>query len=551
LSIIENEGVDIENIPDISLEKYAKVIKGNQSLFDTFQSHFYEKTINRYKFIAEQFRRDFPVISNIDAMLFAEHSDVREKFQIDGTQPASSPLKHLESLRTNKPDAASLSINSLVSMMRKRRFLIRPAYQRHEVINLVKSSRIIESIILDIRLPSIFVFKRTNGISEVVDGQQRILSILGYIGEEYLNEEGVYAKSNKHNFSLKKPLLIDTLAGKKFSELPEAEQEKIFDYKLSVVEIDERLNPRFDPIDLFIRLNNKPYPIKENSFEMWNSYIDKDIISGIKERVKKYSRWFYSELGNKRMKNEDLYTYMTIFSYHADSYSAPSEIFEKLLDIYQKESAITIRIKEKIFFSRILEAASVKDEIKNKLLVTLKELESLIKKTEIVLINSDVAPKDREDFLVEALNRLFHIKSQNKRRPFEMFYLLWLMLHRITRSQVLANRDAIRADVSHITSVFKQEKQASESASPNHIRTLIREFWQKFGTSSREIRLSEVEKREMIADQENKCPYCGSQLFYGDEIEIDHAIPISLGGKDVIENLQILHKICNRKKYNR
>ena len=39
-----------------------------------------------------------------------------------------------------------------------------------------------------------------------------------------------------------------------------------------------------------------------------------------------------------------------------------------------------------------------------------------------------------------------------------------------------------------------------------------------------------------------------SQTFIGDDIEVDHTIPISLGGKDSIDNLQITHKDSNRKK---
>ena len=32
---------------------------------------------------------------------------------------------------------------------------------------------------------------------------------------------------------------------------------------LWVIEINEKINPEFDPIDLFVRLNNKPYPSRK------------------------------------------------------------------------------------------------------------------------------------------------------------------------------------------------------------------------------------------------------------------------------------------------
>ena len=83
--------------------------------------------------------------------------------------------------------------------------------------------------------------------------------------------------------------------------------DKIYEYKLSIVEISSDINPDFDPIDLFIRLNQKPYPIKENSFEMLNSYIDKDVIKAIREKTSQYKDWFHFSKNDRRMINEELF----------------------------------------------------------------------------------------------------------------------------------------------------------------------------------------------------------------------------------------------------
>ena len=61
---------------------------------------------------------------------------------------------------------------------------------------------------------------------------------------------------------------------------------------LWVIEINEKINPEFDPIDLFVRLNNKPYPIKKDTFEMWNSFVSRNIIETIKLIYNKNSKWF-------------------------------------------------------------------------------------------------------------------------------------------------------------------------------------------------------------------------------------------------------------------
>ena len=58
---------------------------------------------------------------------------------------------------------------------------LRPSYQRNEVINRNKASGIIESAILGIPLPPVYLFMDKEGKYEVIDGQQRIISFLGFL----------------------------------------------------------------------------------------------------------------------------------------------------------------------------------------------------------------------------------------------------------------------------------------------------------------------------------------------------------------------------------
>ena len=48
----------------------------------------------------------------------------------------------------------------------------------------------------------------------------------------------------------------------------------------------------------------------------------------------------------------------------------------------------------------------------------------------------------------------------------------------------------------------------------------------------------------------------GAAILYNqcidiEDVEADHIIPISLGGADILENIQIVHWICNREKGNK
>lgn len=50
---------------------------------------------------------------------------------------------------------------------------------------------------------------------------------------------------------------------------------------------------------------------------------------------------------------------------------------------------------------------------------------------------------------------------------------------------------------------------------------------------------------KMMKSQDFKCNVCGVFFVLGEQLEIDHIIPKSLGGKDNYANLQLLHKICH------
>ena len=58
----------------------------------------------------------------------------------------------------------------------------------------------------------------------------------------------------------------------------------------------------------------KQYPIKESTFEMWNAYIDKDIVTKVKEIAAQYEKRVF-KARDTRMKLEELITSLGYLDY--------------------------------------------------------------------------------------------------------------------------------------------------------------------------------------------------------------------------------------------
>lgn len=80
-------------------------------------------------------------------------------------------------------DAYAMSLGEIINLYRDGELLIRPAFQRLFRWSTYQKSRFIESILLGIPIPSIFVSQREDGVWEVVDGLQRLSTILEFVGE--------------------------------------------------------------------------------------------------------------------------------------------------------------------------------------------------------------------------------------------------------------------------------------------------------------------------------------------------------------------------------
>lgn len=84
--------------------------------------------------------------------------------------------------REIRTDGYAMSIGEWISLYEKEELDIHPEFQRFFRWSDTQKTNLIESILLGIPLPPIFVSQRTNGIWDVVDGLQRLSTIFQLLG---------------------------------------------------------------------------------------------------------------------------------------------------------------------------------------------------------------------------------------------------------------------------------------------------------------------------------------------------------------------------------
>ncbi|HHA2821222.1 TPA: DUF262 domain-containing protein [Stenotrophomonas maltophilia] len=151
------------------------------------------------------------------------------------------------------------ALNTLVSLVRDRSYInLSPGYQRRARWDRRKKSLLIESLLMNVPIPSLFLFEREYNQYEVMDGRQRLEAI-----SEFLEDK----------FSLVGLEFWPELHGKKFSDLPGTIQRGLLRRTVnSVVLLAEtsRTDDLFDiRLILFRRLNTGG--VKLNPQELRNA----------------------------------------------------------------------------------------------------------------------------------------------------------------------------------------------------------------------------------------------------------------------------------------
>ena len=81
-------------------------------------------------------------------------------------------------------DTYDISVQEIISMVNQDQIDIAPTYQRRFRWDVPRQSQFVESIFLGIPVPSLFMATNSNGTWEVVDGVQRLSTLVHFAGDD-------------------------------------------------------------------------------------------------------------------------------------------------------------------------------------------------------------------------------------------------------------------------------------------------------------------------------------------------------------------------------
>ncbi|MED4454873.1 DUF262 domain-containing protein [Metabacillus fastidiosus] len=278
-NLFTNEGILLGNTPNIKdLEKFLDLIEteinnsseDREDILINLINNFMERHIDDENFIKDPLFLEFLFFIENDGYKYSydlnEENDIRnwslwgkayvdeDADDNDNDEEEVNDLTHIpENEREVSIQPIQHSIFELHRKYERGDLILQPFYQRKHVWKNPKKTKLVESVLRKIPIPSLYFAETTDGKWEVIDGQQRLRAFFDYLNGEY---------------QLSQMPVLDFLKGKKFKSLDSIFQRKLEDYQLHVFLIKRDSHPdiRFD---IFERINEGATPL--NAQELRNS----------------------------------------------------------------------------------------------------------------------------------------------------------------------------------------------------------------------------------------------------------------------------------------
>jgi uncharacterized protein with ParB-like and HNH nuclease domain len=401
-------------------------------------------------------------------------------------------------------DKADRSLNQFHKWYKDGRLIIDPEWQRNFVWKTKRSSQLIESFLMDIPVPVVYLAKNDNGNYEVIDGLQRLTSVFNFFDNQYpLNGLDVLTEFN----------------GKKYIDLPKEQQYKLEDVTLRSFELSPKTSKDL-LFTIFERLNTGGVAL--NRMEIRNSIYRGSLNNMIRELSS--DKNFINCINQSGLKDR----------------MRDREIILRFLAFYEKTYHKCTKGLGR-FFNDFYQTYQNADEQK--------------------LRDFSIAFKNmsRAAFTIFGDNA-FRLRAKkggwNSRINAAVFQSISVPLLNYNLSQLTRNADSIYEEyLDLITNDHKWiECVTSNTANPQNVNYTF-STWENrlkhvIGGSEKNDNqrcFSKALKLE-IFKQHDKCEICGQQIKLVDDAALDHEVHYWRGGKTIPENARLVHRLCNQKR---
>lgn len=388
------------------------------------------------------------------------------------------------------------SLSEFYSWYEEGTLVLNTDWQREFVWDRRRSSRLIESFLINLPVPVIYLAQNNAGNYEVIDGLQRLTSVFNFFGNEY----------ELRGLEIKKDL-----NGCKFQDLSSILQKKLKHCTLRTFELSQE-TPKDLMFLIFERLNTGG--ISLNEMEIRNCLYRGKLNNLIKElaQFKEFMHCVNQKNIHRRMKDRALIlrflafyqmTYMkarrglkAFFNEFCETYRNPTE---KKLDEFRNQFKQASKAAFSIFGKngfRLRDGRSVNASVFQVVCVSFTEhdLGALIRSASAIRKEYDNLTST-DDYWCDCVGRS-------------------------------------TGDFERISYAFKTWNErlrlVMENSEPNDPK-----------------RIFPRELKEKLYGQNDVCEICGQKISHIDDAALDHHKPHSRGGQTVPENARLVHRHCN------
>jgi len=406
-------------------------------------------------------------------------------------------------------------IESLWNKWKRGKLILQPDFQRYFVWDPKKASRLIESTLMSVPLPIIYLSEEEDGKQYVIDGQQRLTSFFSFIDGQF---------PDTSPFTLRGLEVYPEYNKKKYSDLPEKIQDQIRYYQTRVITILPESNKEIK-FEIFKRLNTGSVPL--NDMELRNCVYRGPYIRLLKRLAEKEDFRYILNTSepDKRMRDVELVLRFAAFYHETYLKYKPSmrQFFNSDMDNYQDISEKDQKNLETAFSKSISICRSMFGK-------------NAFKRFYLGDENDKNGYWERRRFnasLYDVMMGVFWDKDKN--RVFSaMDSLREGFIDLMTSNQEFVDSILIStSSKQRVTSRFDLARKMVDDVLKNH-RVQPRCFTREY--------------KEGLFNANPTCAICGQRINDIDDAAVDHIDQYWTGGKTIPENARLTHRFCNNSR---